>query len=230
MSLNYPILVVSYNDESRRTLEASLQREEVSTVSCTSFLEAENKAINGIFNGVLVDLTSIVKAKGEEKLIACSLAALYPTLRVRTLGSMLGPMIAPGGMPQEGSLKDFLLKTCSVFTPRKLRAHRRHDLLLAGVMRQQGRESLTFTQDLSWGGAFFVDVHAERFQAGEELEVVFPEFDLAVPVVVRWKQQWGGRKVPGIGCEFLSPDGALAVALAGLLRSSPDHDRHRQVA
>ena len=100
-------------------------------VVCESFLEAEDVAREGVFNGILVDLQSIVKAKGDEKIIACSLTGFYPTLRVRALGSMLVPMAMPGDAKQDSSINDFLTKSCSTFAPRRLRLHRRRDITLS---------------------------------------------------------------------------------------------------
>lgn len=230
MSLKYPVLVISYQQDARATIEASLQQEEVHAVVCSTFLEAETRARDEVFNGVLVDLTSMVKAKGEEKVIACSMTGFYPTLRVRTMGSMLVPMIMPGQGRQEKSLKDFLVKACAEFQPRTLRAHRRHDLCLAAVLHQGERTSRTFTLDLSWGGAFFIDLEAERFSVGEELEVEFPDFGISVPLAVRWVRTWGGRRPPGIGCSFLSTAEEFLRALGGVLKTSRDQDRDRMVA
>lgn len=228
--LNYPILVISYHDESRAALQSSLNQQEIEAEPCATFVEAETKALNQIFNGILVDLPSIVKAKGEEKIVACSLAGFYPTLRVRTVGSMLVPMIMPGGARQEKSLKDFLEKACSTFFPRMLRAHRRHELCVPMVIGEGESEVRTFTLDVSWGGVFLVSMNPERFNRGDELTAYFPEFDLKVPVAVRWIQSWGGRKVPGVGCEFLEQREDLEAALGTLIKSPRDQDRDRLVA
>lgn len=231
MALAHPVLVVSYSDDSRSALARSLEQLEVEAIACASFVEAENLALQGIYSGILVDLTAMIKAKGEEKIVACSLTGFYPTLRVRTMGNILVPMIMPGGAKQDGSVKDFLAKSCACFAPRKLRAHRRHPLCLAVEIVGAEVETIGFTLDLSWGGAFVVQMHPERFEVGEVLELRLPEFDCVVRVEVRWMQRWGGRRAPGLGCRFLEPeDEGLAALLKPLLRSVKEQDRDRLLA
>ena len=71
--VGHPILIISYNAEIRLTLSENLQRNNVLGIPCESFAQAEDIAREGVYNGILVDLQSIVKAKGDEKIVACSL-------------------------------------------------------------------------------------------------------------------------------------------------------------
>ncbi|MBJ6724119.1 PilZ domain-containing protein [Geomesophilobacter sediminis] len=230
MTLSHPILVIAYQDDVRASLEASLRQQDVEAVVCSSFYEAETQAMCQPFCGVLVDLTAMVKAKGEEKVVACSLTGFYPTLRVRTMGSVLVPMIMPGGARQERSLVDFLTKACGEFRPRALRAFRRHEMCVPAFLRRDGEEIRSFTVDLSWGGAFFVVVEAERFAVGEEVEVFFPDLNQGVRVSVRWVRGWGERRAPGIGCQFLEPGADFEEGLNAVLKVAKDQDRDRVVA
>jgi hypothetical protein len=129
--ISNPILVISYNADIRKALVDNLLWINAAGVPCESFLEAEDIAREGVYNGILVDLQSIVKAKGDEKVIACSLTGFYPTLRVRAIGGMLVPMAMPGDARQDNSLSDFLSRSCLAFTPRRLRLHRRRDVVLS---------------------------------------------------------------------------------------------------
>lgn len=224
--IEYPILVISYNDDIRKALLDNLQRSDVKGIACESFLEAEDVAREGVYNGILVDLQSIIKAKGDEKLIACSLTGFYPTLRVRALGGMLVPMAMPGDAKQDNSIADFLNKSCHAFTPRRLRLHRRRDIVLSA---QNGIDRLT-SLNISWGGLFFMDAAPEKYEVGQELQISIPEFECTMNIVVRWVRPWGGRKVPGFGAAFKEVDEPSESILAGLIQRDPNNDRDRMIA
>jgi len=228
--INHPILVISYNDDVRKALLDNLLTKGATGIACESFLAAEDLAREGVYNGVLVDLQSIVKAKGDEKLIACSLTGFYPTLRVRALGGMLVPMAMPGDARQDNSVADFLGKSCSAFAPRMLRFNRRRDVVLPAFNGCNDLDARLVTLNMSWGGAFFVDVYPEKYQVGQELQLTVPEFDLAVEAVIRWVRPWGQRKVPGIGVSFKGGEEPLESVLADLMQRDRNNDRDRMIA
>jgi len=228
--IHVPIIVVAYADDVRKSLVASLEAQQLAAVSCATFREAEDTALQGLFCGMLVDLTSMIKAKGEEKVIAYSLTGFYPTLRVRAMGSMLIPMIMPGGARQDSSLADFLNKSCSAFLPRRLRACRRHEMCIPAIVRPGPDQHRSFIQNLSYGGAFIADLNPENYAVGDQLTVSLPEFSLEVQVVVIWTQPWGLRKMSGFGVSFSTTDDRFGETLAGLIRINKDHDRDRMVA
>lgn len=224
------ILVVSYSDDVRAALVATLKGYDVTAVACASFREAEEQGLHGLYSGLLVDLASIVKAKGEEKIVAYTLANFFPTLRVKAFGSALVPMAMPGGARQDKSLNDFLTTTCPAFPPSRHRAHKRHQICLLTLIRHKGEELRGFTLDVSWGGAFIVDVQAERFSVGESVEVRLPQFDSSIRVVIRWIMPWGVKSAPGIGVSFGEMDEGLETILAGILKTRREFDRDRLVA
>lgn len=223
-----PILVVSYVDETRSALAAVLNKAGALAVPCASFCEAENLALDSLYSGILVDLPSIIKSKGEEKIVACTLANFFPTLRVRTMGGMLVPMAMPGSAKQDRNLDDFLSKTCSTFEPRKLRVFRRHPVCLSTLVTYNGSQLRGFTLNISWGGMFIVDLNAEKFSRGDRLTVVIPEFDWTIPAEVRRTMPWGiMRTPPGIGLSFISLDETVEAVIAGITRSCKEFDRDR---
>ena len=185
---------------------------------------------SGCFSGILVDLPSIIKAKGEEKIVAYSLTNFFPTLRVRVMGSMLIPMTMPGAAKQENSVNDFLNRACRNFIPRRLRAHHRHPIGVSASTLFAGVETRAFTLNISWGGAFMVDFNPERFKVGDELLLFFQEPACTVPATVRWIHSWGLRHAPGIGIEFGELSEQLSNFLLFLLKKARDHDRDRLVA
>jgi hypothetical protein len=228
--INNPILIISYNADIRKALSDNLQRNNAAGVLCESFIEAENIAREGVFNGILVDLQSIVKAKGDEKIIACSLTGFYPTLRVRALGSMLVPMAMPGDARQDNSLGDFLAKTCAAFTPRRLRLHRRRDITLSAVRCSSAPEDRLITLNISWGGAFLMDAYPEKYEVGQIIQLSFPEFEHSFSASVCWIRTWGQRRISGIGVAFQDVDEVLESILTKLLQHDRNNDRDRMIA
>lgn len=228
--LDQPVIVISVSDETRAALAASLQPFDLELALCPTFLDAEDLALGGLYNGILVDLPSIVKAKGEEKIVACSLTGFFPTLRVRVMGSMLIPMTMPGAAKQENSVSDFINRACKNFTPRRLRAHHRHSIGISVTTCVAGVATRAFTLNISWGGAFIVDFNPERFSVGDTLTLFFQEPGCTVEATVCWIHSWGLRHAPGIGVQFTTISEQLGNFLLFLLKRARDHDRDRLVA
>jgi Tfp pilus assembly protein PilZ len=227
----HPILVVSYFDDTRKSLTTILDNLGAATEPCSTFCEAENLALNGLYSGLLVDLPSMIKSKGEEKIVAYTLANFCPTLRVRTIGSMLVPMAMSGNAKQDKSLDDFLNKTCVAYTPKRLRQFRRHQVCLSTLLKHKGSEIRGFTLNLSWGGAFVVDLLAEKYSEGESLIIKLAEFECQVSATVCRIKPWGiKRYAPGIGLCFSSLDETVESAIASVLRTRKEFDRDRLTA
>jgi len=228
---HYPVLVVSYVDDTRSALIDALNKTGAVAVPCVNFCEAENLALGGFYSGLLVDLPSIIKSKGEEKIVAYTLANFFPILRVRTMGGMLIPMAMPGSAKQDKNLDDFLSKTCSAFEPRKLRLFRRHPVSLSTIVYYKGDELRGFTLNVSWGGMFIVDLHAERFRIGDTVSVLVPEFGCTINAEVCRIKPWGvQRHPPGIGILFSHLDETVEPVIASITRTSKEFDRDRLAA
>jgi len=224
------ILVVSYSDDARAALLETLNKHGVAAVACATFREAEDQALRGFYHGLLIDLPSIIKAKGEEKIIAYTLTNFFPTLRVRAIGATLVPMAMPGAAKQDKSLSDFLTKTCSAFSPRKPRAHKRHPVCISVLLRYKGEELRGFTLNVSWGGAFIVDVQADRFSVGESVEIDLPQLNGSIKATICWIMPWGKSSAPGIGVSFSEMDASFEDVLADILKSRKEFDRDRLMA
>jgi hypothetical protein len=222
---DYPVLVIAYDDKSREILSANIKPFGVATVPCALFCEAENHALSGCCKGILVDLATMIKSKSEEKIVAYTLTNIYPTLRVKTLDSMLIPMAMAGDAKQDKSLSDFFTKTCAGFTPRRLRSNKRKDICVPVFI---GAER-AFTLNFSWSGVFIADMNPERFSIGKILTLTFPDFGLDIEVIVARLQNWGHHRPPGIGVQFKSVENNLESHLFALLKSDKTKDRDRQV-
>jgi Tfp pilus assembly protein PilZ len=223
---DYQVLVVAYDEKSLAVLSASPLQFGVTATGCSSFAQAQELALSGSYRGLLVDLTTMVKAKDTEKFIAHTLTGIYPTLRVKSMGSMLIPMIMAGDAKQDKNLSDFFTKTCAVFLPRRLRSHKRKDICLPVRI---GAERC-YTVNLSWNGAFIAAPKPECFKLGQELTVSFlidSDTDLVLKVVVVRVQQWGERRPPGIGVQFKEVNQEEKDCLFTILRSDRETDCDR---
>ena len=63
---DYPVLVVAYDDKTRALIAASPKQFGISTVACSTFGEAQEYALSGRCRGLLVELTTMIKAKDTE--------------------------------------------------------------------------------------------------------------------------------------------------------------------
>lgn len=222
---DYPVLVIAYDDKSRETLMANIKPFGVTAIPFSLFCDAENHARGESCKGILVDLATMIKSKAEEKIVAYTMTNIFPTLRVKTMGSMLIPMAMAGDASQDKSLKDFFTKTCAGFTPRKLRGHKRKYMCVPVLI---GAER-AFTLDLSWSGMFIANMTPERFSIGQKLTVTFPDFGRDVDVIVAKVQSWGYHHPPGIGVQFERVESDFESNLFTFLKSDKTKDRDRQV-
>lgn len=222
---NHPVLVVAYDDKSLSSMTFSLKSFGTEQVACSTFEEAEKHALTGLYNGLLVDLATMIKAKAEERVIANTLTRVYPILRVKTMGSMLIPMAMAGDAKQDNSISEFLVKTCAGFTARTLRLNKRRNICVPVNIR----ESRGFTLNFSWNGVFIADMHPERFSVGDLIVVNFADQELEAELLVSRIQRWGGRTPPGIGVRFKNMSQQLEIFLFTLLKSDKDKDRDRIV-
>lgn len=223
------ILVVSYTDNVRETIARQLQSFNVQSTPCSTFLEAEEIAQEGLYGGMLIDLQSIIKSKGEEKSVAYSLTNFYPSLRVRAMGSMVIPMAMPGDKRQDSTLSDFLSKTCAGFTERRLRRLRRREIILPVLLDRNKYESRGFTSDISWGGAFIVTPFPEKYTPNTDLSLFLQDMEIEIPSTIRWIRPFGMRMQPGLGVEFTNIDVELEEILRNILNHGRTNSRDRLV-
>ncbi|MDD2364758.1 MAG: PilZ domain-containing protein [Desulfuromonadaceae bacterium] len=223
----HPILVVSYIDETRTALAGIVNKTGAVAVPCANFCEAENLALKSLYSGMLVDLPSIIKSKGEEKIVAYTLANFFPTLRVRTMGGMLIPMAMPGSAKQDKNLDDFLNKTCEAFMPRTLREFKRHSVYCSTTLHYNDKEYRGFTGNISWGGAFIVDVYPEKFTDGGVITVDFLNFGFSLDASIQLIKPWGERFPPGIGIMFRELNESALSTFSTYFKTTREFDRDR---
>ena len=220
---DFPVLVIAYDDLSRAVIADNLASLGEKAVHCSTFCEARDHAYQGLYRGILVDLMAMLKASAEESIVAYTLTDYYPTLRVRTLGTMIVPMAMSGDPKQDKSLDDFLTKACAEFEPRRLRASKRIDVRIpTRIETNHG-----FALNISMDGVFIADIDSNRFPVGEDITVTFPDFGLDVKCLVARAQTSGQRRPQGIGVQFRHVSRELVSNLLPLLNkvTDPTHDR-----
>jgi Tfp pilus assembly protein PilZ len=112
-----------------------------------------------------------------------------------------------------------------------LRQFRRHPVCLSTLATYNGEELRGFTLDISWGGAFIVDLHAERFSVGDPVTITLTEFNCHIAAEVRRIKPWGIlRHPPGIGLLFSSLDETIEHNISSITKTRKEFDRDRLTA
>jgi len=195
-------LVISTDDKTRASIVKAAARAGGVVLPCLTFAEAERHALEEPVSGIVVDIITMLKAKDDEKIIARTLNTIFPFLRVRAHHDMaIVPLqITQMRMPEQAGLDAFFTWAASNFVARGLRAYKRMSINIPAMVGA----SCCYTADISWGGAFIVDVEAgKRFAVGDKVTVSFPDIGAELPAVVLRVRPWGGRQVPGIAVQFL---------------------------
>jgi hypothetical protein len=162
------------------------------------------------YNGLLIDLATLVKAGKSEKALCHELLRLYPTLRLKwdeksqQLRCLLYGSISHVGM----SLELFLNEHCREFTARKIRRHKRMDLHYNALLSKSNNfQRLDIERstslDISEGGCSLLT--SQRWTLGEAVWIKFIEFVDQTPIpakICRWTPWGTPMKLPSIGVSF----------------------------
>ncbi|MBJ6800336.1 PilZ domain-containing protein [Geomonas propionica] len=213
------ILMVVREPEARSAYERILDRIGVSYHTAGDFNEVLRMTVASAYNGLLVDILTLVRCSKEEKNIAYDCINFYPTLRIkwdsRQQSITLGPQEdSSAAADTDAALTRFIQDRCGTFSARCLRRFARKDSYLSLLL--SARDGLpgavvvkTFTVNISQGGAFVHTTHP--FARAERVWLSFPELagEASIEAGVCWNIPWGGcRSIPGVGVMFdqgLSP-------------------------
>lgn len=205
------LLLVARPGEARDAYVAELERLGVQFDLASSFGEVPRLACEKPYNGLLIDLLTLVRTCSEDKNIAYECINFYPSTRIKwERGSQTVHVLSFDQSPNtDGSaLQAFVEDKCMPFQGRTLRRASRKDIVM-NVRLGRSLESIqekglkTFTANISRGGAFIHTV--EQYETGERVWLISDELFGAEPAsgLVCWQQAWGkGRAIPGIGIRF----------------------------
>lgn len=228
--LTAPIIAVSYDDATRDIIRDTLSRSGVNAILFSTFVDAESFLRSSVGQGCVVDLTTMIRAKAEEKIVACTITNFFPTLRVKLIGSMLIPMAMPGQSSQDKSFADFITKTCELFVPRKLRAHKRREIFIPLILTKvngTSGELRCCTLNVSWNGMFIIDMYPEKYATGDRVTLRIADTGLELDATIVLRNEWGNKKMPGFGISFHDVSNDLEKFLLGHLKTNPSTDRDR---
>lgn len=181
------------------------------------------------FNGIVLDVPTLIKDKSYDKRIITELTDFFPLLRARfdTADARILALSSGGTIATGDVFADFVLTRCAGFPARRIRASDRVNLCLnvlvaplapggAGPGGASGARR-TCVLDVSAGGCFIWDTDPPP--AGQMLRIAFTDRsgDPAALARVVWRQPWGERPAPpGAGLEFEELAGDVASWFASL--------------
>ena len=211
--LNIKILIIANGEETTHAYTQALSSLTSKYDVAITFNEAQSMAIETAYNGMLIDLVTLVRSSQEEKLIAYGLINLYPTMRIKydkkSKEIKLTPLEQSLSIDPQASLRLFIENRCKSFPARSLRRDKRTSICLNVLLCPKDpfsqEESIkTFTVNLSLGGAFLHTT--QSFRAGDRVWLRFEDLSDPTPIKAKvcWSIEWGvgSRSIPGISIEF----------------------------
>jgi hypothetical protein len=180
------------------------------------------------YNGLLLDVPTMIRASPSQKAKVLSLLEYYPVLRL----SYRAPVDEIHGLAdgltglQTRTLEEFIGGDCLRFPARAVRAFKRchlafNVLLLDPPDRPVAEGEKAFTIDVSESGCFVATVRPP--DCGRPLAAVLCDLEdqTPIPLEVRWRISWGETmRIPGFGAKFLSLTEAQKTELVAKLSSA----------
>ncbi len=206
------ILIVAKETEAGQAYVEALNRIGVAYDIAASFDEMSSLAMENAYNGLLIDILTLVRSSKEEKIFAYECINLYPVLRVKWEHKRkkisLSPLEQTFSPDTESALRLFVENRCRPFAARSLRRHCRKsyhlNVLLSTDADFPEQETMkSFTLNISRAGVFLHSLRA--FEPEQTVWLRFVEYPDLEPIAakVRWTLEWGqSRSIPGIGLRF----------------------------
>jgi PilZ domain-containing protein len=206
------ILIVANDAEAGKAYSDAVLGLDVTCDTVSTFQDMSCSAMQHSYNGLLIDILTLVRCSKEEKVIAYECMNLYPVLRVKWESKQkkmkLSPLEQSFSPDAESALRSFIDNRCRSFPARRLRRHQRKPIHLNALLSPDGTfaaetTSKAFTVNISAGG-FFLHT-TQSFQIGQTLWVRFLELADQSPMAatVCWVVEWGRpRCIAGLGMQF----------------------------
>lgn len=206
------ILIVAKDPEAGKAYGTAVSETGAQHDVASSFEQMASLAMERPYNGLMIDILTLVRCSKEEKVIAYDSINIYPVLRVKWESKQkrisLGPLEQSFSPDLESVLKFFIENRCSAFKGRALRRHKRKpanlNLLFSRHPTFPEEETWrAFTVTISRGGIFLHTV--QHLEEGEQIWLKFVDQagEAPIPGTVRWTLPWGvSRAIPGVGVKF----------------------------
>jgi len=204
------IIVAAANQDNRIRYQQRLRALGVECTAVASLHEMFEVLKETPFNGLLIDLPTLVKASHEEKLLCHEFLRHFPTLRLRWDSDTGQPRcLLHGSITHENeTLESFIEKHCKPFKARRIRRHKRlilhyNVLISRDEQFQDGEVEQSTTLDISEGGCSLFT--SSSWDIDQQIWLSFIEFEDPAPVratIRRWTRWGTAMQVPSIGVRF----------------------------
>lgn len=179
------------------------------------------------FNGVLIDMPTLLRMGGKGRGELQNTLALYPTLHARPDRHTGLAVLGHEGDPEE-AIRHFLSDKCATFSPRTARRDNRvnlhYNILLSTSALFPPQTTIkTITMNISTLGCFVFLI--ADWNIGTQVWLQFIDLKDKTPIVahVCQTQRWGkGFKIPGIGLEFSTISKVQIAELQATISRTPD--------
>ena len=209
---NTRILLIVNEDAAKNAYAEILDKVGVAYNTVTSFSDASSMARNTAYNGLLVDVMTLIRADQNERNIALECMNCYPSTQIKwdaknkTVRSLT--FLQTLYPESESAFRMFIEERCKPFSARTLRIFNRESIVMSLLFSidcdcSDEKALKTFLINLSLGGCF---IHAvQTLYKGQEVWLRLLELSDPTPIkaVVRWQREWNTkRQIPGIGVKF----------------------------
>ncbi|MCP3924460.1 MAG: PilZ domain-containing protein [Desulfobacterales bacterium] len=175
----------------------------------STFIELQDLVQKDRYNGIMVDVGTIMRAPKKDRVNFQKLKDLFPVVQLNwnkedeTIGTLFY-----GSSSSAEDLESFLKRECIPFKPRSVRKNSRKRVHLNTLMARNDNFSAenierTVTLDISKTGCFLYTV--DDWIISEKVWILFKELDSKTPIKCRIRRisRWGkATKLPGIGVSF----------------------------
>lgn len=190
--------------------------------------QIEATLIDTPYNGIILDVPTLIRASGDQKRKSQILLEFYPVLRLSFRPHLKPSQGLTDGLStsRTSTIGEFLSHDCARFKARPLRSCQRCPITLNVLVASsvdgllnQGMKA--YTVNVSLTGCFIAT--PEPPPVGSLIHALFTDFAQSVPVELEvcWNSPWGeAKRVPGFGARFTKLNENQNEALVDLLRET----------
>ena len=218
------VVLVAAEEDSRRRYVQELDAHGVHYDVVESLAQLHQALTRAPYNGILLDVPTLIRAGSAEKALTHELLEIYPALRLswdpaeQRIRAMYYGQTGETGH----TLADFVATQAGQFRARTYRRMPRADVALCVTLTRLNGDQTerTVVVNMSEAGCFVITTN--EWCEDAPLELAFPDLEAAGPFSARCRRvvPWGaGCHMPGIGVSFEGLTLEQEQALRGLLKT-----------
>lgn len=210
------VLLIAAQGAPRDSYVKELAELPVTTDAVDAVDQIEATLIDTPFNGILIDVPTLIRATAEQKRKTQILLDYYPVLRLTHRAHLPVSQGLTDGQTHSrtATIADFVGNDAKSFKARPLRSCQRCPITLNVLLlpspdapRESGEKA--YTVNVSETGCFIAS--PEPPECDKTIYAVFTDFTDQTPMEIQvcWRSPWGeAKRVPGFGARFtaLRPD------------------------